>query len=239
MKILEYNRNQAHLAFDKWKKDNELSSLPPEYAAIRNDLIQFFDVFYGEVSGEDRKEYMIDTFFGLRIYDYFSNKDWFNLRTAANDNFWRYIAVGVIPDIVAKRWGANKDNYFWKQSNRLWPKTTWWYIHLTWHNSIDETRDLLTDKRFNSDIIQGLVERTGKKGTFVDVYREIVYQYSLLDYNLIVKFKKQLSGGSDNLFRAIMRLNTARSLVTDPCLAKGGVSGYVNSIINDLTINLK
>ena len=94
------------------------------------------------------------------------------------------------------------------------------------------------DKRFNSDTIQGLVERTGKKGTYVDVYREIVYQYNLLDFNSIVKFKKQLSGGSDNLFRAIMRLNTARSLVTDPFLTKGGVSGYVNSIIKDLTINL-
>ena len=183
-------------------------------------------------------KYMTDTLFGLKIYDYFRNKDWFNLRTAANDNFWRYISVGVIPNIVAKRWGTNKDNYFWKQSNRLWPKTTWWYIHLTWHNSLEETRNILLDKRFNSDTIQGLVERTGKKGTFVDVYREIVYQYSLLDYNTIVKFKKQLSGGSDNLFRAIMRLNTARNLVTDPCLTKGGVYGYVSSIIYDLTINL-
>jgi len=238
MKILEYNRDQAHSAFDKWKNDNELPSLSQDYIAIRNDLIQFFADIYGEVSGDDRKEYMTDTLFGLKIYDYFRNKDWFNLRTAANDNFWRYISVGVIPNIVAKRWGTNKDNYFWKQSNRLWPKTTWWYIHLTWHNSLEETRNILLDKRFNSDTIQGLVERTGKKGTFVDVYREIVYQYSLLDYNTIVKFKKQLSGGSDNLFRAIMRLNTARNLVTDPCLTKGGVCGYVSSIIYDLTINL-
>ena len=78
MKILEYNRNQAHLAFDKWKYDKELPSLPPEYAAIRSDMTQFFSDIYGKVSGDDRKEYMIDTLFigkyNIDIYEVWQGK---------------------------------------------------------------------------------------------------------------------------------------------------------------------
>ena len=54
----------------------------------------------------------------------------------------------------------------------------------------------------------------------------------------IVKFKKQLTSGSDSLFRAVMRLNTARGLVEDPCLCIGGVEGYVGSLYKDLIKNL-
>ena len=239
MKIQGYNKVAAQKAFDQWKISGVLPSLSPEYSEIRNNLVSFIEIVQEEITDNSRKDYISDTLFGLKIYEYFNGQKWFNLRVAANDDFWRYIAVSVIPDIVAKRWGINNDTYFWKQSNRLWPKTIWWYIHLTWQNSIDETRNLLIKNMFNSDTIQGLVERTGStKGTFVEVYREIVLQYGQLDNLVILKFKKQLTQGSDSLFRAIMRLNTARLLVSDPCLVKGGAKGYVSSIINELTCNL-
>ena len=90
----------------------------------------------------------------------------------------------------------------------------------------------------NSDVVQGIVDRSGKKGTYIEVYRELILQYSLLEYSTIVKFKKQLTFGSDSLFRAIMRLNTARCLVIDPCLVPDGVKGYVKSLIDDLTNKL-
>lgn len=237
MKIQEYSRDRARQILDNWRTKNEFVSLDPDYSIIRTDLLQLYNLAKNEAKDFDRKEYITDVIFGISIYGYFQNCCWFNLRTASNDNFWRYIAVAVIPDIVFDRWG-NKDNYFWKQSNRLWPKTSWWYIHLSFHESLEVTRLILLSKNFNSDTIQGIVERTGKKGTFVEVYRELIFQYYNLDYSTIVKFKKQLSLGSDSLFRAIMRLNTARSLVTDPCLCKDGVEGYVKSLIIDLIKNL-
>ena len=238
MKIIEYSRDYSRQSLDKWRSRKELPILNPDYSTIRNELINIYSKVNKDIIDDDRKEYITDVLFGLHLYGFFEKQSWFNLRTAANDGFWRYISVAVIPDIVANRWGIHKDNYFWKQSNRLWPKSTWWYIHLTLHNSLDETKNILLSKNFNSDTIQGIVERTGKKGTFVEVYREIIYQYSLLDYNTLVKFRKQRSLGSDSLFRAIMRLNTARSLVTDPCLSLGGVKGYVSSMIDELINNL-
>ncbi len=237
MKIIEFSRESARKAFGLWKSSHELPVLNSDYIPLRTDLTDMFYSIRKEVT-EDRTEYMTDVLYGLKLYEYFGQKAWFNLRLAANDGFWRYIAVAVIPNIVGERWGDHKENYFWKQSNRLWPKTAWWFIHLSWHISSDETKKILTQKHFNSDTIQGIVERTGKKGTYVEVYREIIHQYSLLDYSIILKFKKQMSLGSDSLFRAIMRLNTARSLVTDPCLTQDGVSGYVKTMIDELTINL-
>ena len=239
MKIAEYSRDFAHQALDKWRKSSEIPEIDAEFALIRSDMLQKYNSIKKGIVGETKKEYLIDVLFGLYLYDYLNQKPWFNLRTAANDGFWRYIAVSVIPDIVADRWGTNNDNYFWKQSNRLWPKTAWWYIHLSWHESLEQTKDILISANLNSDIIQGIVERTGKKGTFIEVYREIVFQYSRLDTSIIVKFKKQLSLGSDSLFRAVMKLNTAKGLVTDPCLYEGGIEGYVKSLFIDLISKLQ
>ena len=188
MKIMEYSREQARKKLDEWRNTKEVYSLNSEYSSIRENFIEFYTKAKDEASRDDRTEYMTDVLFGSAIYEYLSNQDWFNIRTAANDGFWRYLSVEVIPDIVADRWGVNNDNYYWKQSNRLWPKTAWWFIHLSLNNSLDDTKRVLSKNCFNSDSIQGIVERTGKKGTYVEVYREIIKQYSQLDYNSIMLF---------------------------------------------------
>jgi hypothetical protein len=206
--------------------------------ALRDFLTELYTSIKKEIEQKDRKDYLTDVLFGIGLYEYLEKQEWFNLRVAANDGFWRYIAVAVIPKLVSERWGVSKDDYYWKKSNRLWPKTTWWFIHLAYQNSLEKTKEVLLSRNLNSDIIQGIVERTGKKGTYIEVYRELILQYSSLDYNTIVKFKKQLTFGSDSLFRAIMRLNTARCLVIDPCLCAGGVEGYVKTLISDLTNKL-
>lgn len=235
MKIIEYNRDKAREALDKWKRNKTLCSLNPEYESLRKCLLELYLKAKNETSSDSRKDYLCDVIVGLGLYIYLKGQNWFTLRIAANDNFWRYISVSVIPDLVAERWGIENDNYFWKQSNRLWPKTAWWFIHLTWQGDEEKTKETLFRHNLNSDTIQGLVERTGRKGTFVEVYRCIAERYSLIDSLTVLKFKKVHSHGSDSLFRAIMRLNTARNLVTDPCLCEGGVEGYVDSIINELT----
>ena len=235
MKVIEYNRDKGREFLEKWRKNQTIGPLSAEYEELRTTITELYGNSKSEASSDPRKDYLCDVYLGLGLYIYLAKQSWFSLRLASNDNFWRYISVAVIPDIVADRWGMNNDNYFWKQSNRLWPKTAWWYVHLTWQGEADKTKEMLCCKNFNSDTIQGLVERTGRKGTFVEVYRCIIAKYSQIDSTSIAKFKKEHSHGSDSLFRAIMSLNTARCLVTDPCLCSGGVVGYVDSIISDLT----
>jgi hypothetical protein len=238
MRIIEYNKEKAFHVLNSWRINDDIIQLDREYQEMREYLVNLYNTIKNEIKDKNKKDYLTDVFFGIGLYDYLKKKDWFNLRIASNDAFWRYLSVAVIPDLISQRWGRQKDDYFWKKSNRIWPKTTWWYVYLSYQSTLEDTKKILISSNLNSDIIQGIVERTGKKGTYVDVYREIILQYSNLDNNTIVKYKKLHAFGSDSLFRAIMRLNTARCLVVEPCLVEGGTKKYVELLISDLIKNI-
>lgn len=238
MKIESLSREKSKEEMSDWLNNgHELKKVSPEYEKIRSDLNSVY--LQIEIGYEDnpKRDYLIDINYGIYLYEYLKSKDWFNIRIAADDGFWRYLSLVVVPNVVAKRWGDN-EKHFWQQSNRIWLKTLWWYIHLTWNENPDKTLQIISGFSFNTDMIQGLVERAGYKGNFINVYRSIVYHYSKVPKEVIIEFKKRVSTKSDNLFRAIMRLNTARSLVLDPCLCKGGEDGYVKSLFKDLNINI-
>ena len=104
---------------------------------------------------------------------------------------------------------------FYQTSRRIWLKTIWWYIHLSWQNSIDETYKILIGN--TTDTILQLVERPGL-GYNVELFREIMKQYA------------NYSDSSRNLFRTVLKLNTAKILTTSPELVDGGIEKYVDSL---------
>jgi hypothetical protein len=117
MRIQKLSKDRAREALDTWRDSHELTELNEEYSLLRNEIKRLYSSAKEESATDSRENYVIDVIVGLGLYKYLSQKAWFNLRIAANDDFWRYIATCVIPDIVADRWGVNNDNYFWKQSN--------------------------------------------------------------------------------------------------------------------------
>ena len=144
MKILEYNRDAARQVFEKWCKDRgTLQPLIDDYAVVRNELQLSYNKSCEEAKDDIRKDYCKDVCFGIYIYEYLTKQKWFTLSIASNDGFWRYLSVSVIPDIVSDRWGMSNVNYFWKKSNRLWPKSIWWFIHLSYIDSIESTKKTL------------------------------------------------------------------------------------------------
>ena len=240
MKIETLNRERAKEEMSDWNANgHELKNVSTDYERIRREFALKYTKIEQNCEDKPRKDYIIDIHFGVYLYQFLNSESWFNVRLAADDGFWRYLSVVVVPDIVAKRWGYDNENHFWKQSNRIWLKTLWWYLHLTWNQNPEETLRIISGFSFNTDMIQGLVERAGHKGTFINVFRSIVKHYSEVDRNIIIEFKKRVTSKNDSLFRAIMRLNTARCLVVDPCLCKGGEDGYVKSLFKDLNINIK
>ena len=42
------------------------------------------------------------------------------LEAAANDDFWRYLSIKVIPDVVAERWGYDNESHYWSKPARIW-----------------------------------------------------------------------------------------------------------------------
>ena len=216
---VRYDISNANKDFDKLVVNiNEIEPInpPEEFEHLREQLIEARDSLYDEYNFDNanKLDYQFDVLFGLKLYDILRKDDDFSNRVAANDEIWRFLSIKVIPDIVHARWGMNA-SHFYQTSRRIWLKTIWWYIHLSWQNSIDETYKILIDN--TTDTILQLVERPGL-GYNVELFREIMKQYA--NYN----------DSSRNLFRTVLKLNTAKILTTSPELVDGGIEKYIDSL---------
>lgn len=225
MIIERLTRKEAIEAMNSWVGSSfTIPVLGTDYEQVREELVALFNCAKS-AAGDNVKTYEMDVHFGAALYGYFMTKTWFNDRLACDDGFWRHLTLRVIPDLVGQRWGnSNADHYYTKPS-RIWPKALWWYIHLSLKDSdLDATKEMLLSKNFTTDSIENLVERTGRSGTNIDVYRTIMSKY----------WKLEKVTGFD--FRKVMKLNTAMAVVLEPVFCEGGVEGYVDSIIKDLSL---
>lgn len=238
MEIKTFNRGESEKAMNEW-----ISSFPNppalngDYAIIRNELFGLFQTVMknAEKKGGKAKEYYIDAQFGMYLYIYLSGKDWFSLRLAANDGFWRYLSIKVIPHVVAQRWGKDNDSHYWSTPGRIWLKQIWWYVYLSWSVNETETRKILESPNCSTDTILNFVERTGRKGTCVDAYRWIIYFYSMIPSEILTEYNKR--GKNHNLFRVVMKLNTARMMVAEPALCIDGCKGYAKKLFCDAGVD--
>jgi hypothetical protein len=217
-------RKEASGIYSAWKSQADVNFVPVpdynnEYAGIRNAIESSWQkaTEHGFQKSQ-RMEYQRDLAIGLAIYHLFTDDYEMTPRAAANDDIWRYISMKVLPDIVWKRWGDNPERFF-QGSTRLWPKTLFWFIHLSWQGDISGTENLLFN--FSTDDIVQLVERTGTNGYRVNLYRAIMKQY----YLECVDGRK-----NKDMFRKVMKLNTALVKVIEPEFFGGGVEEYAKML---------
>lgn len=185
-----------------------------EWEALRKQLIDARDEVFEErgYDNAEKLDYDFDVAYGFKLYEILNENVGFNNREASNNDFWNWLSVRVIPDVVHSRWGNSPEHYF-QRPTRTWLKVIWWYIHICWDGSEEATYELI--KNNTTDTIQGLIERPGI-GYYVDVYHEIMKRYK--DYQ------------DRNLFRRVMKLNTARLMTTSPELVDGGIEAYVEDL---------
>ena len=199
MRIKELNREEAKKIFEMFNTSFEetlFEGLDPDYLQIRKDLLNIHSTC------EELKDYKYDLEFGLSLYTYFNSKEWFNENVASNYNFWKYLSIKVVPDIIYKRHGLVA-SYYYEKNVRIYLSTLWWYIHMSFQGDIVNTKKCLVD--FNTDYILQLVERPGREGTYVEVSREIMRRISKLPKD---ELNKKI--GNANLFRRVLIQNTAK-----------------------------
>ena len=219
MKWAEIGIGDAEEKFKHYGASGEFEC-PKDYEDLRTDLEKCFTATLTVLEiGLENNRYKVDLFFGLQMYVILKSKYGMNIRTASNSGIWRFLSVCVVPDIVKKRYGIDHPDRFWKKPKRIWLRVLWWYIHLSWQGNLIETNRILKDN--STDEILQLVDRCGKDGYRVDLYREIMKKNSELDKN--ERRKKQL-------FRKMMVLNTARVQVLEPELTLNGRRGYVDRL---------
>lgn len=219
------NKEEAGEVFNSWGDvPNDARELNDEYIKIKDDLSSKFDNIIEKrsnliVEHKNISSYEIDLLFGLELYQYFKVNYNLTERIAANTDFWRFLSMRPLAEIVFERWGKN-DSRFYKVQRRVWLKTIWWYIHLSWQGDIETTYDILKDN--TTDEIAQLVERVGNKGYRKDLYRIIMKIFGELD--------KEKKGRNINLFRRIMKLNTAKVTKVEPGLHSEGTEGYAKEL---------
>lgn len=240
MIIKTLNRSESQIAMKDWLfKYPKLPEINNEYMKIRLDVQSFNTKVKNECHNESsKKDYYYDIHLGILLYNYLMDKPGFSLRAAANDDFWRYMSLKVIPNIVAERWGKDNESHYWSKSARIWLRSIWWYIHLSWQGDTVHTMHVLESPCFSTDSILNMEERTGRKGTFINVYRYIMYFYSRIPQADLKKFNKNKKSQQGDLFRVIMKLNTAKVMVIDPALYLGGEKEYVRSLFSDVGVRV-
>lgn len=240
MIIKTLNRSESQVAMKDWLANYpSLPQVEGEYFKIRNE-IQDFSKKVREECPQDiaKKDYYIDVHIGILLYDYLWKQPGFNLRAAANDDFWRYLSIKVVPDVVADRWGKENESHYWSKPARIWLRSIWWYVHLSWQGDMTTTAKVLESSCFTTDSILNLEERTGRNGTFINVYRYIMYYYSRIPHEVLEAYDKNTKTQSDGLFRIVMKLNTVKSVVIDPALYLGGEKEYVRSLFMDAGVRV-
>lgn len=224
MEFKKLNMSESVKKMELWKSETDYyieNELDLEYSDLRGKLLKQFDTVKGG------NKYAIDFTFGILLYKTL-HEFGFTPRDAANDDKWRFLSLCVVPDLVAKRWGKNMEIRYFKQADRIWLKTLWWYIYLSMQKTAEETVRVL--EKNTTDEILNLVDRVGKNGYHVNVCRKIMYYYW--------KARQVNPDVNSKHFRNIMILHTALSVNVVPELFENGADGYVKMLFNRIGVDL-
>jgi hypothetical protein len=218
------DNEKASSLFAEWERAGGIPSYSGEDDELRDRVLSIPNglQFAHPREGNERARYLLDVQVGIELYKHLE-PSFLDLRNAANDGFWKYMSMIVLPDIVYQRWQLNKDRY-WARTNRIWLKTVWWYVHLSWQEDLETTKTYLLAKNLSTDTVVQLVERAGRHGYRVALYRCIMKR--LVEEGL-----------TQDEFRALMTLNTVMTATVEPALYEGGVSRYVNWLVKRVRIH--
>ena len=194
----------------------EVSS--PEMEEIRHKLLAIVSMYDPIARSNASGPGAYDMKVGLALYQVLGEAG-MDIRTAADDGWWRYLSLRVLPDLVKGRWDSAPPVRYWKGRSRIWLRALWWTVHLTWQGSEESTRKVL--ESVTTDTVVQLVERPGKGGFRIDLTRLI---FSM----------RWLRKPSQDQFRAIMKLNTAQIVLKEPVFCEGGLFGYVDALFADV-----
>lgn len=222
---LKFSKADAEKHFNQLDIDHLTPvSLKKHEKILRESLIKAIDEAMEPILEiKTPSEYEKDLYTGLAIYKVLNTDFHFNERLASQDDIWRYLSITILPDKVYERYNALNAQRFYKVSRRIWLQTIWWYIHLSWQDSIESTLEIL--EKNTTDTILQLVDRTGLNGYRIDFTRALM--------KVFYSEYKDLPGTQrTSLFRRVMKLSTARTKIIEPNLVSGGTEAYVKGLFN-------
>ncbi len=213
------NNNEIEKQYKKYVTSKKVDEnlLDDNYKILRKACLEKY--FAIKESVKNNKQFhswkhQLDLEFGLFLYDFLNSQVDFNQKYESNYSFWKYFAVFVIPDIISDRWDIDKEDHFYDKATAVYPFQVYWYIHLSWQGSSQDTYEIL--KNNQEDQILQLVDRASTIGINLSLYR------------CIMKRAAQIPVAErQDRFRAVMLRNTSRLISTRPELYNS-VDEYVD-----------
>lgn len=225
--LKKFKRDELYQLIEQWKSPESIDlDVPVEYRHLRERLLSEHENIKEMLGIQSVKgrEYQYDLRFALKLYSILNREMSLAVCRAAADEFWIFLGVKVFPDLVFWRGGAGAHSRFYSQSRRIWLKSLWWYVYLSWQGSEESTFKVLEHN--STDEIVQLVERSGTKGYRIELCRAIMKHYGQQDIKLRSRGSK--------LFRRVMKLNTARLAVLEPALYERQEQGYVEDLFYEV-----
>ena len=216
-------QEKIEIAYRKFCQTNivDENKLDQNYIEIR----RFFIKHYNELKESNCSKYLLDLQLGLVMYEFLKKQKDFNNYYESSYDFWKYLSVFVIPDIISDRFGIDKVEHFYKKNVRIYPFTLYWYIHLSWQGDRESTFEILKDH--STDEILQMIERPSRMGINIELYRKIMKKISMIDKKdrrIIVNGKKY------TILEIIFMKNLSKLSITRPEIYPNGVDGYVDML---------
>jgi hypothetical protein len=223
---LETNNVTIEKHYLHWCETGEIdeTKLDPNYQKIRS----FFLDTYFKLKQEGKIKYQLDLPLALAFYEFLNKQPDFAPVYESDYDFWKYIAVYAIPDVVADRHGKTNKPYFYASVDKIYPFALYWYIHLSWQGTIEETEKILSG--FTTDEILQLVGRPGKLGVNLELFRKMMKRFANIPKE---KWSYLINGERNTIFRLILIKNTGKLSVLRPEVYPGGIDGYLDMLFAD------
>lgn len=194
------------------------------YTELRKKVISVYKDFMG------KSDYELDLAVGMCIYRELNLESGFTEQIACDDEVWIYLTCKVFPDITYLRYPNPKQGdvhivkkRFYSHTRRIWLKSLWWYIHLSWQGSEEKT--IATIKECSVDNINKLYEQPGRG------FRKDLTRAFMLRYGQIESSKK-----NSELFEKIQKQNLVNCRTVEPILTNGGVTGYIEKLFEEFGV---
>lgn len=232
----ELSISESKKIYSSWCETGNFPKLD-EYVCPSDISIEFIELRaetlskYKSLKNEGKSEYELDYRLSVWFYMYLKHQRWFSLRLATTEDFWRYVAMIVIPDVITDRYSKSEKpdaRHYYSKGTRVYPYTLYWYTYLSWYKNEESTLAVLSQRGFNTDTIVGLVERTGRNGTPIELYRSIMYNFGEL---------AKIKNINNITFRSVMKLCLAKIAVIDPDLYDGENDKYALSLVSECSKN--
>ncbi len=230
-KFKTFSKQEASTHMSDWiaSEGKKLPKLDSDYQEVRTAICNLYEEAV-KACADLNKIYIFDVNVGVRLKIYLDGQPWFNQRLGADDGFWSYLSIMIVPDLVAKRFPYDNEEHYYNKGTRIWLRTVWELANLGWCKDLQNTVVFLCNPNFSTDTILNMIERTSTKGADFELYRLILIAYSAMPKEAIKQFKDEKG---KSLFRSIMCLNTAKTVVIEPGFYENGKKGYVKSLFEE------